>query len=134
MENENDSHTKFCQKCGKKILADATFCPYCGAAQGTLNNQATATASTTTEQAQPQGQAPVQPQAQKRSVGAFVTWGWITTVIGLFIPVVAIAGIVLGSLTVTRKHTGAGVTLIVFACIALYLGLTGFGQGFFSAL
>lgn len=134
MENGNDSHTKFCQKCGKKILADATFCPYCGAAQGTLNNQATATASTTTEQTQPQGQAPVQPQAQKRSVGAFVTWGWITTVIGLFIPVVAIAGIVLGSLTVTRKHTGAGVTLIVFACIALYLGLTGFGQGFSSAL
>lgn len=134
MENGNDSHTKFCQKCGKKILADATFCPYCGAAQGTVNDQATTSASATAEQTQSQIQTPVQPQTQKQSVGTFLTWGWITTVIGLFIPVVAIVGIVLGSLTVTRKHTGAGVTLIVFACIALYLGLTGFREGFFNAL
>ncbi|ARN92153.1 hypothetical protein AZI11_04130 [Levilactobacillus brevis] len=69
-------------------------------------------------------------QSNKETVDLFLILGWITSVIGLFVPAVAIAGIILGSLTVKRQHLVAGIILIIFACIALYLGLTGFRESF----
>ncbi|WP_233449156.1 hypothetical protein [Levilactobacillus suantsaii] len=63
-----------------------------------------------------------------------MAWGWPLVILGLFIPLTAIASFVLGILTIQRKRNGAGVTLLVFACIAFYLGMTGFSEGFFGAL
>mgnify|MGYP004703682931 CR=1 FL=1 len=72
----------------------------------------------------------MQNKNNKETVSLFVTLGWITSVIGLFIPAVAICGIILGSLTVRRQHLVAGIILVIFACLALYLGLTGFRESF----
>lgn len=118
-----DQGTKICPSCGTKMTINAEVCPKCGAMQAQPMGGYTT------------GPAPVQAQVQSsKRVGMFLLWGWLSAVVSLFIPIIGIASIVLGVLTIRNKHVAAGVVLIVVAAIFIFLGMTGFAEGFFGAL
>lgn len=118
-----DQGTKICPNCGTKMAINAEICPKCGAMQAQpMGGYAT-------------GPAQIQPQVQSRKkTGMFLLWGWLSAVVSLFIPIVGIASIVLGSLTIKNKRVAAGVVLIVAAVVFIFWGMTGFAQGFFGAM
>ncbi|QGG59604.1 zinc-ribbon domain-containing protein [Loigolactobacillus bifermentans] len=128
-----DKETKFCTKCGEKINIDAEFCPKCGASQLKTDAKAHG-ASTYEEPANTQPVSASSAPAKPQKTGTFLLWGWITAVISLFIPILAIISVVLGAMTIKNKKIVAGVVLIVFAVIFFYLGMTGFSKGFFSSI
>lgn len=130
-----DNESKFCTSCGKSLPAGADFCPYCGASRPTVKQ-------TAPTEAQPQPQKIVQPQqasqatTQSSNTTTHIGVGWLCAVLSLFIPIAGIASIVLGALAISKdpaKKTAA-IFLIVFSCIFMYLGFTGFGTGFFNGL
>ncbi|NRO52653.1 hypothetical protein IMAU50024_01199 [Lactobacillus helveticus] len=127
--------TKFCIKCGEKLSTDTLFCPKCGSKQPVVSQEVDGDTATTSNTQKNDNQVKTTAtQPTRKKVGAFLSWGWVATVISLFIPFVGIAGFVLGILTIQRKHTGAGVCLLVFSILFFYLGITGFGTGFMNAL
>lgn len=65
---------------------------------------------------------------------AFLSIGWVSAFISLFVPFIGILSIIFGILDIVKsKSKTAGIVLLVFAIIFLYLGLTGFGYGFTSS-
>ncbi|MDV3517369.1 hypothetical protein [Lentilactobacillus otakiensis] len=78
----------------------------------------------------------LESNSQSHSSGhaAFLSIGWVSAVISLFVPFIGILAIIFGILDIVKsKSKTAGIVLLVFAIIFLYLGLTGFGYGFTSS-
>ena len=79
----------------------------------------------------------MESNSKKHSNGhaAFLSIGWVSSVISLFVPFIGILAIIFGILDVVKSRSkAAGIVLLVIAIIFLYLGLTGFGYGFTSSL
>lgn len=65
---------------------------------------------------------------------AFLSIGWVSAFISLFVPFIGILSIIFGVLDIVKSNSKtAGIILLIFAIIFLYLGLTGFGYGFTSS-
>ncbi|WP_051907214.1 zinc ribbon domain-containing protein [Secundilactobacillus oryzae] len=149
MENE----TKFCIKCGKEIPAVAEFCSFCGAKQNytkseaTVNgnessdlNEADSKASTSsgetssTVQSASTQTTPVK-ESENDSPAGIIFFGWACALVALFIPIIGLGGIGFSIALINgSKAKSAGILLLIFSIIFMWLGFTGFGAGFMNGV
>lgn len=120
-----NEETKFCFKCGNKIPLNAEFCPVCGANKRKQDREQNM-------QQQPNLSTQTNVNVEPKKTSTLTTWGWISAVAALFIPLTAIASFILGAKIIKYGKTNAGVVLIVFAAVFMFLGMTGFAEGFFG--
>lgn len=148
--------TKFCIKCGKEIPNIADFCNFCGAKQASTKNETNETLVSNTEspitnETDSQAaaissetpsaikSAPVQATSAKESdndsPAGIIFLGWACALISLFIPIIGIGGIGFSIALINgSKAKNAGIFLIIFSVIFMWLGFTGFGSGFIGGL
>ena len=88
--NTNSQEFKFCQKCGRKLMADAEFCDSCGARQITVEQVQTPSTSNTAVPAEPytapQPQQPAVPPVKRKSKAPLI----IGICIGIVVLVIAV--------------------------------------------
>lgn len=120
---------RFCTKCGSELQSDVAFCPSCG---NPVVNNVSEQATTSTPNVEQSTVTTTNTDDQKK-IHTYLTWGWITSVLSLFVPILGVCSIVLGVFTIKKNKTTAGTVLIIFSVIFMYLGMTGFGSGFFGA-
>lgn len=116
---ENSQLQRFCSNCGAPLKTGEKFCPKCGASQDTTSDNPSAVATA---------------KKGKNAHSSFIVWGWVCAVISLFIPIVGAGGITFGVLLIKRNRVSAAIPLLVCSAIFIILGLTGFSDGFFSAV
>ena len=92
-------NTRFCVKCGKKIPLNSDFCPYCGASQPDIqaDKNVTTPEPTKTESGNQSNTAQSEPtESAETGSGTHIGIGWLCAAVSLFVPIVGVAGIILG--------------------------------------
>lgn len=134
-------NTRFCNKCGKEIPVNSEFCPYCGTSQPKIQTDKNEAKSEPVE-AEPSKQSvqnnieqPTPVENSQTGNNTHIGIGWLCAAVSLFVPIVGVAGIILGALALgkSEKKTAA-IVLIVFSCLFMYFGFTGFGTGFINGI
>ncbi len=122
----------YCSNCGTNLEANSKFCVRCGAQLTNINQE-------NVQYSVNQGQISSQvARTSNDSSNKLSTWGWILATIGSFImPLLALVGIVLGIILLSRNdNTGSAIGIIIvsiFVGIFSYYFWTGFWIGYYGA-
>ena len=107
----------FCPKCGKENVDDAVACTGCGRSLGEL----------------PANSYVTQNQEAQEIAKSTLTWGWVLATIGAFVmPFLALGGILIGIIALTRQKTSQGIGMIV-ASIFCGIAALSFWEEFWPA-
>lgn len=104
---------KYCKNCGKEITEDTKYCPHCGRLIT--------------------GGDEKYSNYYVISNRVYLLWGWVFSILALFIPFLGFISITFSIYMLNNKKTNRiEIAMIIVSIVCIVLGMMVFSEGFFG--